>query len=66
VKKPYQNLIFLNITQNPSLPHIQEITRLIEDAAQQEAKIQRLEAQLESVSCSHQAVLTVLCQSKAP
>jgi len=66
MKNPYENLMFWVITQDPSLPHIGELMQLISDAALQEARIGMLEEQLESVSRSHQAALSVLCPSKAP
>lgn len=50
MKNPYENLMFWVVTQDPAQPHIHELTRLIEDAALQEAKIQKLESRLEEVS----------------
>jgi hypothetical protein len=49
VKNPYENLMFWIITQDPSLPHIQELTRLIEDAAQQESEIAKLRSENENL-----------------
>lgn len=47
---PYENLMCWVVAQDPAQPHIQELMKLIEDAALQEAKIQKLESRLEEVS----------------
>jgi len=49
MRNPYENLMFWIINQDPSLPHIQEITKLIEDAAQQESEIAKLRLENENL-----------------
>lgn len=57
---PYENLMRWVVAQDPAQPHTQELMKLIEDAALQEARIGMLEDQLDSVSRAHQAALSVL------